>query len=171
MSIKDDVNYIKNELSSEEKFLESFVKTERFFKKYKSQIKKQGSITIVDTQGEASGTVVTTVDTTKNKIEFTSDSLLIFFTSSSDTCKNAFSCFLSNCVWGFFVSDTFSPKTARAGWLVCSTGTGGSKLTSVRPPLPTAADLIGVAGSGLGLGLSTTGIRLLATAGGGPLDA
>ena len=35
MSIKDDVNYIKNELSSEEKFLESFVKTERFFKKYK----------------------------------------------------------------------------------------------------------------------------------------
>lgn len=42
-------------------------------KKYKSQIKKQGSITIVDTQGEASGTVVTTVDTTKNRIEFTSD--------------------------------------------------------------------------------------------------
>ncbi len=31
MSIKDDVNYIKNELSSEEKFLESFVKTERIF--------------------------------------------------------------------------------------------------------------------------------------------
>ena len=38
MSIKDDVNYIKNELSSEEKFLESFVKTERFFKKYKKFI-------------------------------------------------------------------------------------------------------------------------------------
>ena len=38
MSIKDDVNYIKNELSSEEKFLESFVKTERFFKKYKKLI-------------------------------------------------------------------------------------------------------------------------------------
>ena len=38
MSIKDDVNYIKNELSSEEKFLESFVKTDRFFKKYKKLI-------------------------------------------------------------------------------------------------------------------------------------
>ncbi|RXI28446.1 hypothetical protein [Aliarcobacter trophiarum] len=38
MSIKDDVNYIKNELNSEEKFLESFVKTERFFKKYKKLI-------------------------------------------------------------------------------------------------------------------------------------
>jgi hypothetical protein len=32
------LNYIKNELSSEEKFLESFVKTERFFKKYKKLI-------------------------------------------------------------------------------------------------------------------------------------
>ncbi|WP_418186252.1 hypothetical protein ACNSOS_05605 [Aliarcobacter vitoriensis] len=38
MSIKDDVNYIKNELSNEEKFLESFVKTERFFKKYRNII-------------------------------------------------------------------------------------------------------------------------------------
>lgn len=38
MSIKDDVNYIKNELSNEEKFLEGFVKTERFFKKYKKLI-------------------------------------------------------------------------------------------------------------------------------------
>lgn len=36
MSIKDDVNYIKNELSSEEKFLESFVKTERFLKNIKN---------------------------------------------------------------------------------------------------------------------------------------
>ncbi|WP_198304931.1 hypothetical protein [Arcobacter vandammei] len=36
MSIKDDVNYIKNELSNEEKLLEGFVKGERFFKKYKN---------------------------------------------------------------------------------------------------------------------------------------
>ena len=34
MSIKDDVSYIKNELSSEEKFLESFVKL-RFLKNIK----------------------------------------------------------------------------------------------------------------------------------------
>lgn len=38
MSLKDDVGYIKNELSSEEKFIENFVKGERFFKKYKTLI-------------------------------------------------------------------------------------------------------------------------------------
>jgi len=38
MSLKDDVNYIKNELSNEEKFLENFVRAERFFKKYKNFI-------------------------------------------------------------------------------------------------------------------------------------
>lgn len=35
MSLKDDVNLVKEELSSEEKFLESSVKLERFYKKYK----------------------------------------------------------------------------------------------------------------------------------------
>lgn len=35
MSMKENVDFIKSELSNEEKFLESFVKTERFFKKYK----------------------------------------------------------------------------------------------------------------------------------------
>ena len=38
MSIKEDVNYVKNELSNEEKLLENFVKSERFFKKYKTLI-------------------------------------------------------------------------------------------------------------------------------------
>lgn len=38
MSIKDDVNYLKNELNNEEKLLENFVKLERFFKKYKKII-------------------------------------------------------------------------------------------------------------------------------------
>ncbi len=33
MSLKDNVNYIKEELNTEEKFLESFVKVERFYKK------------------------------------------------------------------------------------------------------------------------------------------
>ena len=32
MSLKEDVGYIKNELSSEEKFIENFVKGERFFR-------------------------------------------------------------------------------------------------------------------------------------------
>ena len=38
MSLKEDVGYIKNELSSEEKFIENFVKGERFLKKYKTLI-------------------------------------------------------------------------------------------------------------------------------------
>jgi len=38
MSIKDDVKSVKNELNSEEKFIESFVKVERFYKKYKALI-------------------------------------------------------------------------------------------------------------------------------------
>jgi len=38
MSIKQDVDFIKDELNSEEKFLESFVKVERFYKKNKTAI-------------------------------------------------------------------------------------------------------------------------------------
>lgn len=38
MSIKDDMNYLKSELNNDEKLLESFVKLERFFKKYKTII-------------------------------------------------------------------------------------------------------------------------------------
>ena len=35
MSLKENVDYVKEELNSEEKFLESFVKVERFYKKNK----------------------------------------------------------------------------------------------------------------------------------------
>jgi len=35
MSLKENVNYVKDELNTEEKFLESFVKVERFYKKNK----------------------------------------------------------------------------------------------------------------------------------------
>lgn len=35
MSLKDNVNYIKEEISTEEQFLEGFVKFERIYKKYK----------------------------------------------------------------------------------------------------------------------------------------
>lgn len=38
MSIKENVDYVKSELSSEERFLENFVKGERFLKKYKTLI-------------------------------------------------------------------------------------------------------------------------------------
>ncbi|MFY9075456.1 hypothetical protein CRU99_11265 [Malaciobacter mytili] len=36
MSLKENVDFVKNELNSEEKFLESFVKVERFYKKNKT---------------------------------------------------------------------------------------------------------------------------------------
>ncbi|AXH13891.1 tetratricopeptide repeat protein [Malaciobacter mytili] len=36
MSLKENVDFVKNELNSEEKFLESFVKIERFYKKNKT---------------------------------------------------------------------------------------------------------------------------------------
>lgn len=35
MSLKENVKYVKEELNTEEKFLESFVKVERFYKKHK----------------------------------------------------------------------------------------------------------------------------------------
>ncbi len=38
MSIKENVSYIKDEISSEEKFFESFFKVEKFYKKYKIAI-------------------------------------------------------------------------------------------------------------------------------------
>ena len=38
MSLKENVDYVKEELNSEEKFLEGFVKVERFYKKYKTLI-------------------------------------------------------------------------------------------------------------------------------------
>jgi tetratricopeptide (TPR) repeat protein len=38
MSLKENVDYVKQELNSEEKFLEGFVKVERFYKKYKTLI-------------------------------------------------------------------------------------------------------------------------------------
>jgi len=38
MALKEEINYIKNELSTEEKFFESFFKIEKFYKKHKIKI-------------------------------------------------------------------------------------------------------------------------------------
>ena len=38
MSLKENINFVKKEITSEEKFLESFVRVENFFKKYKKII-------------------------------------------------------------------------------------------------------------------------------------
>lgn len=47
MSLKENVNFVKEELNSEEKFLENFVRVERFFKKYKKVIIASISIAVV----------------------------------------------------------------------------------------------------------------------------
>ena len=53
MSTKENIEYIKDELSSEEKFLESFVKVERFYKKYKTIIIGVVAIIIIAVIGSA----------------------------------------------------------------------------------------------------------------------
>ena len=51
MSIKENVDYVKDELSSQEKFLENFVKGERFYKKYKTLIFAFIAVVIVGSIG------------------------------------------------------------------------------------------------------------------------
>ncbi|MFA7083011.1 MAG: hypothetical protein WC141_00610 [Arcobacteraceae bacterium] len=47
MSLKENMNFVKKELDSEEKFLESFVKAERFYKKNKKILIIVGLIVII----------------------------------------------------------------------------------------------------------------------------
>lgn len=47
MSLKDNIDYVKSEISSEEKFLEGTVKAERFFKKYKTLLIAAGALIVV----------------------------------------------------------------------------------------------------------------------------
>lgn len=51
MSTKENIDFIKEELSSEEKFLESSIKLERFYKKYKVAIISAVAIAVVGTIG------------------------------------------------------------------------------------------------------------------------
>jgi hypothetical protein len=51
MSIKENVDYVKDELSSQEKFLENFVKGERFYKKYRTLIFAFIAIVVLGTIG------------------------------------------------------------------------------------------------------------------------
>lgn len=47
MSLKENVDFVKEELSSEEKFLESFVKVERFYKKNKLLILGVAAVVVI----------------------------------------------------------------------------------------------------------------------------
>jgi hypothetical protein len=53
MSLKDNVNYVKQELNSQEKFLEGFVKSERFWKKHKKMIITLLAIVVIGLLGYA----------------------------------------------------------------------------------------------------------------------
>lgn len=65
MSLKDNVDFVKKELDSEEKFLESFVKVERFYKKNKKFLIAVISLLIVAFIGY---TIKSYIDI-KNKVE------------------------------------------------------------------------------------------------------
>ena len=51
MSLKDEVDYIKKEISTEESFIENFFKVEKFYKKYKKVIFGTVSVIIVAVLG------------------------------------------------------------------------------------------------------------------------
>ena len=62
MSIKENVDYVKEELNSQEKFLESFVKGERFYKKYRTLIFASIAIIVIGAIGlviKKNGNVIT----------------------------------------------------------------------------------------------------------------
>jgi len=51
MALKEDINYIKNELSVEEKFFESFFKLENFYKKHKVKVISLIGLVIISVSG------------------------------------------------------------------------------------------------------------------------
>lgn len=51
MSLKENVDFVKQELNSEEKFIESFVKVERFYKKYKKALIAAVAIIVIGSIG------------------------------------------------------------------------------------------------------------------------
>ena len=51
MAIKDDIDSIKEELNTQEQFLENIIKSERFFKKYKKIIIAVAVLGVVSTAG------------------------------------------------------------------------------------------------------------------------
>ncbi len=65
MSIKDNVNFIKEEISTEEKFFEGFFKLEKLWKKYKVAVIGAVAVAIV----ALIGVNVTNYLTTQNKIK------------------------------------------------------------------------------------------------------
>jgi len=65
MSLKEDINYIKEEISTEESFMEKFFKTEQFYKKYKTSI--IGGVTVVIIA--IVGFYISSYMTEQNKIE------------------------------------------------------------------------------------------------------
>jgi hypothetical protein len=65
MSLKEDINYIKEEISTEENFMEKFFKTEQFYKKYKNIIIGGISVFII----AIVGFYISSYMTEQNKIE------------------------------------------------------------------------------------------------------
>lgn len=84
MSLKDNVNYIKEEISTEEQFLEGFVKFERIYKKYKFIIISSVALLVIGVAGSAIKDYID--NDTKQKANIAYNKLLV---NSNDTASLA----------------------------------------------------------------------------------
>lgn len=71
MSLKENVNFVKKELDSQEKFLESFVKVERFYKKNRKLLLFIAVIIVVALVGFATKNYVDEKNKTQSNLAFT----------------------------------------------------------------------------------------------------
>ncbi len=74
MSMKENVKFVKDELNSEEKFIEGFVKVERIYKKYKALIFALTAIIIIAVIGLSVNSYIKNENKTQANIAF--DTLL-----------------------------------------------------------------------------------------------
>ncbi len=58
MSLKEDIQGVKEEIGAQEQFLESIIKSERFYKKYKKQILALGAVLILGGAGYTGYTLI-----------------------------------------------------------------------------------------------------------------
>ena len=71
MSLKDNVDFVKKELDTEEKFLESFVKVERFYKKNKKYLMALVSLLVILLAGYSFKNYINAKNKTESNIAFT----------------------------------------------------------------------------------------------------
>lgn len=79
MSIKENIEYVKQELSAEENFFESFLKIETFYKKYRRFIQVGGAVVILGIGGNL---VMSTIE--KSRVQSANEAYATLQASPSD---------------------------------------------------------------------------------------